>query len=87
MVPPQEKRGSGVVDEEEDMVVLETERDSREQQRCKDRKRQREPEDTNAKKAKDKETDLDHLDLEEVKPILSLVLHPPGSEETIEIDQ
>jgi hypothetical protein len=55
----------------EDMVVLETERDSREQQRCKDRKRQREPEDTNAKKAKDKEeeTDLDNLDLEEVKPI------------------
>jgi hypothetical protein len=89
MVPPQDKRGSGVVDEEEDMVVLETERDSREQQRCKDRKRQREPEDTNAKKAKDKEeeTDLDNLDLEEVKPILSLVLHPPGSEETIEVDQ
>jgi hypothetical protein len=54
-----------VQDEEEDMVVLETERDSREQQRCKDRKRQREPEDTNAKKAKDKEeeTDLDNLDL------------------------
>jgi hypothetical protein len=55
----------------------------------KTRKRQREPEDTNAKKAKDKEeeTDLDNLDLEEVKPILSLVLHPPGSEETIEVDQ
>jgi hypothetical protein len=32
MFPPQDKRGSGVVDEEEDMVVLETERDSREQQ-------------------------------------------------------
>ena len=70
------------------MVVLETERDSREQQRCKDRKRQREPEDTNAKKAKDKEeTDLDNLDLEEVKPILSLALHPPGSEETTEVEQ
>ena len=69
--------------------MLETERDSREQQRCKDRKRQREPEDTNAKKAKDKEeeTDLDNLDLEEVKPILSLALHPPGSEETTEVEQ
>lgn len=86
MVPPQDKRGSGVVvEEEEDMVATETERENREQ-RSNDRKRPRETEDTNAKKVKEV-ADEDHLDLEEVKPILSLVLHPPGREEIIEVDQ
>ena len=74
MVPTQNRRGSGVVEEEkiEDRTKNE-------------RKRPREPEDTNAKKVKD-DDDADSLEQEEIKPVLSIGLLPPGSDNVIEVD-
>lgn len=74
MVPPQDRRGSGVVVEQ-----MEEDRPKN------DRKRQREPEKTSGKKVKDDEID-DNLDLEDVKPLLSLALLPPGSDSIIVVD-
>ena len=75
MVPPQDRHGRGVVEEE----IMEEDRPKN------DRKRPREPEDTSAKKVKD-DDDVDSLDLEEVKPILYIGLLPPGSDNVIEVD-
>ena len=69
MVPTQNMRGSGVVEEEK----MEEDRTKNE------RKRPREPEDTNAKKVKD-DDDADSLELEEIQPVLSIGLLPPGSD-------
>ena len=75
MVPTQNMRGSGVVEEEK----MEEDRTKNE------RKRPREPEDTNAKKVKDDEY-ADSLELEEIKPVLFIGLLPPGSDNVIELD-